>query len=165
MKLATVQVDHSLCLVAQSGDGTFAIDLAAAAREIRGGPQAVFDCMLSLIEAGPAGLAAARQVLDRVAEGAADGARMPIGSLRFAPPLVPPRMLCFSVYEQHMKQAFESVIEMRTGRFMGGLVRKMGVVKMPKAFYRKPLYYKGNNLSVSGHEQDVLWPRWSRMMD
>lgn len=36
---------------------------------------------------------------------------------------------------------------------------------IPPVWYRQPIYYKGNRFSVIGHQHDVRWPRYSRVMD
>jgi 2-keto-4-pentenoate hydratase/2-oxohepta-3-ene-1,7-dioic acid hydratase in catechol pathway len=166
MKLASVIVDGATRLVALTANQRSVVDLAAAARALNGKTAAApFGDLLQLIEAGPKALDAARATLEAVEDQKLDGVTLPVKSLRFAAPLTPPRMLCFSVYDQHLKQAFESVVTLKAGKFVGGMAKKLGLIRIPKGFYRKPLYYKGNNLSVIGHDDDVLWPRWTRMLD
>ena len=57
---------------------------------------------------------------DCVAGSWGEEAVVPLGQVRFAPPLTPPRMLCFSVYETHLRQAFEAAVTLQAGRFIGG---------------------------------------------
>ena len=161
MKLASFQRDAEVRLGALNGDGSKIIDLAAAA----GRKSAPFASRLTLIQAGEAGLEQARQTLAQAEDSAADGVVLPLDGLRLVAPLTPPRMLCFSVYDRHVKQAFESAITLRAGKTVGALAKRMNLVRLPKSFYAKPLYYKGNNLSVIGHDEDVIWPRWTEMMD
>ncbi|MEC9362892.1 MAG: fumarylacetoacetate hydrolase family protein, partial [Pseudomonadota bacterium] len=139
------------------------LDRAGRALGLQTGP--AFSSMLALIEAGPAALDQVRATLEAEDAEHPDAVRVPLDQVRWAPPLVPPRMLCFSVYEQHMKQAFESVLKMKAGRGVTGMLKGLGMIKMPKRFYARPLYYKGNNLSVSAHEGQVLWPRWTEQLD
>ena len=36
---------------------------------------------------------------------------------------------------------------------------------IPEAWYRMPVYYKGNHRSLLGHDQQLTWPRYSQRMD
>ena len=36
---------------------------------------------------------------------------------------------------------------------------------IPEAWYRMPIYYKGNHRSLLGHDQQLTWPRYSQRMD
>ena len=164
MRLASFTTDTGVRLGALSADARSLVDLAAAADALGAGAHACTD-MLGLIAAGAAGLDAARATLDEEERRRLPGVRVPLEHVCWAPPLVPPRMLCFSVYEQHMKQAFEAVLTMRAGRHVGAAVKKLGLVRLPRGFYARPLYYKGNNLSVSPHEGTVVWPRWTEQLD
>ncbi len=165
MRFASFHVDGKIHLGALSADHKEVIDLAAAARAINGKNEGHFASLLSLIEGGDDALASAREVLEKEDLQRPNGVRTVLEAVHFAPPLVPPRMLCFSVYEQHMKQAFESVLTMKAGKVVTNTVKGLGLLKPPKGFYRKALYYKGNNLSVNAHDADVLWPRWTNQLD
>lgn len=164
MRLASFNTDAGVRLGALSADGCSLVDVAAAAAALGAGEPS-FNDMLGLIGAGASGLDAARRTLDAEERRHVPGARVPLEDVRWAPPLLPPRMLCFSVYEQHMKQALEAVVTMRAGRLVGDAIRRLGVVRLPQRFYARPLYYKGNNLSVNAHEAEVIWPRWTEQLD
>lgn len=165
MRLASFVTDEGIRLGALSLDGRALVDLDKAALAFGLKPVPEFSAMLALIEAGSGALDQARATLEAEDEKRPSGVRVPLDQVRWAAPLVPPRMLCFSVYEQHMKQAFESVLKMKAGKGTAGLLKRMGLIKMPKRFYARPLYYKGNNLSVSAHNGEVLWPRWTEQLD
>ncbi|MDP3857283.1 MAG: fumarylacetoacetate hydrolase family protein [Stagnimonas sp.] len=166
MKLASYHQSGGIRLGALCSDQHRLLDLAAASLALRDQVEPAFASMLALIEAGPAALDRARAILEQSEDEHPGHCFQPLSGLRFAPPLLPPRMLCFSVYEGHMKQAFASVLEMKAGKGVAATVKALGLMKkMPKRFYQRPLYYKGNNLSVSAHEQDVIWPRWTKMLD
>ena len=166
MKLASFVGADGVRLGVQTHDLKGVLDLDLAHRLVLGATLPAFSSMLALIQDGGPALVAARALLDDcvTASWAAD-AVVPIGQIEFAPPLAPPRMLCFSVYETHLRQSFEAAVTLRAGKVVGGAVKRLGLVRPPKGFYRKPVYYKGNNLSVSAHDSDVLWPRWTRMLD
>lgn len=165
MRLASFKTDDGIRLGALCADQTALVDFHAAATALGSTLPAACAGLLAMIEAGDAGLDAARELL--LAEDAArpEGTRLALDAVSWAPPLIPPRLLCFSVYEQHMRQAFESVLSIKAGKGISKTAKALGLIRMPKSFYRKPLYYKGNNLSVSAHETDVLWPRWTEQLD
>lgn len=125
----------------------------------------MFESMLTLIEAGEEGLARCRQILDHYAAGDLDTMVRPLAQTRLLAPLQPPRVLCFSVYEAHVRQAFEAGIELRAGKAVGALARRMGLVRLPRSFYQRPVFYKGSQLSISGPNDDILWPRWCELLD
>src|SRR6266536_908715 len=37
--------------------------------------------------------------------------------------------------------------------------------RIPDVYYEKPIYYKGNPLTLIGHEQEVSWPDYCKRMD
>lgn len=165
MRLASFATGEGIRLGALSSDRRSLIDLAAAAKACGLPTDPCLDSLLALIESDAAGLARAAAVLEAEDAQRPADVRVALEVVQWAPPLVPPRMLCFSVYEQHMKQAFGAVLEMKAGRAVAGTVKSLGLLKMPKRFYERPLYYKGNNLSVSPHDGEVLWPRWTEQLD
>ena len=121
------------------------LDLAAAHA---GGP---FADMLALIDAGPAGLEEARQL----AAAWPRAAEIPLAGLRLLAPLPLPRQMrdCL-VFEEHLKNGMAQR-EKRTG--VKGSI--------PDVWYRQPIYYKCNRFSVAGPDADVVWPRYSQVMD
>ncbi len=40
-----------------------------------------------------------------------------------------------------------------------------GGLKLAPVWYEQPIYYKGNRMSVVGHEHDVQWPHYSNLLD
>jgi len=109
-----------------------------------------FADMLALIDAGEAGLALARSRL------AAPQHRVALADVTLLAPLPQPRRLrdC-SVFEEHMQ---------------GGVnfMRKMGIdpnAKIPDVWYQKPIYYKGNHLSVIGPDADIVRPCYGEKLD
>jgi 2-keto-4-pentenoate hydratase/2-oxohepta-3-ene-1,7-dioic acid hydratase in catechol pathway len=126
------------------------LDLAAAARA-GGRPNGPFADMLALIDAGPAGLDEAR----RLAAARPREAETALAGLRLLAPLPLPRQMrdCL-VFEEHLKNGMAQR-EKRTG--VKGSI--------PDVWYRQPIYYKCNRFSVAGPEADVVWPRYSQVMD
>jgi 2-keto-4-pentenoate hydratase/2-oxohepta-3-ene-1,7-dioic acid hydratase in catechol pathway len=118
------------------------LDLAAAG--------ATFADMLALIDAGAAGLDAAR----RLAAAWPRAAEVPLAGLRLLAPLLPRQMRDCLVFEEHLKNGMAQR-EKRTG--VKGSI--------PDVWYRQPIYYKCNRFSVAGPDADVVWPKYSKVMD
>jgi 2-keto-4-pentenoate hydratase/2-oxohepta-3-ene-1,7-dioic acid hydratase in catechol pathway len=126
------------------------LDLAAAARA-SGRPNGPFTDMLTLVDSGPAGLDAARLLAAAWPREAA----VALAGLRLLAPLPLPRQMrdCL-VFEEHLKNGMAQR-EKRTG--VKGSI--------PEVWYRQPIYYKCNRFSVAGPEADVVWPKYSQVMD
>jgi 2-keto-4-pentenoate hydratase/2-oxohepta-3-ene-1,7-dioic acid hydratase in catechol pathway len=126
------------------------LDLAAAARA-GGEGEAAFADMLALIDAGPPGLDQARRLV-AAWPGAAE---LKLAGVRLLAPLPEPRQMrdCL-VFEEHLKNAMAQA-EKRTG------IKQ----EIPDVWYRQPIYYKSNRFSVAGPDADVVWPKYSQLMD
>jgi 2-keto-4-pentenoate hydratase/2-oxohepta-3-ene-1,7-dioic acid hydratase in catechol pathway len=133
-----------------------AIDLATAERqrlERRGAaPEAARRLARALF---PGSMAAAIALGDEFLEGAARAAAaeggdasLPLEGLRWLPAIDPPLMRDCLAFEEHMRNA-----SARLGR------------EVPPVFYQIPIYYKGNPLSLIGHEWEVPWPGYTQAMD
>jgi len=57
------------------------------------------------------------------------------------------------------------VIRLRLGRVAAAAARRLGLLRVPRSFYARPTYYKGNRMSVIGPEDEVRWPTYSKMLD
>lgn len=113
---------------------------------------AAFDSMQALIEAGDAGLARAR---DAAAKWPAAAAR-PLKGARLLAPLPRPESIrdCL-VFERHLHNAMKAWEKLAN----------RPVTEIPKVWFERPTWYKGNRFSVVGHEAEVQWPPYSEMMD
>jgi 2-keto-4-pentenoate hydratase/2-oxohepta-3-ene-1,7-dioic acid hydratase in catechol pathway len=60
----------------------------------------------------------------------------------------PPMLRDFLAFETHTKSGFERRKE-----------------PMPEAWYKIPVYYKGNPNTLIGHHETVMWPHYTRKMD
>lgn len=151
MKLATFQGPEGARLGVVDTGRQLLLDLAEAAVTLsRGEP--FFGSMLALIEAGSAGLDAARNV----AAAWPSSASMPLAGQRLLSPLpVPQQIRDCLVFEQHLVNA-QAQWQKMTGRPAAGV---------PPLWYERPTWYKGNRFSVVGHETDVVWPPYSKLMD
>jgi 2-keto-4-pentenoate hydratase/2-oxohepta-3-ene-1,7-dioic acid hydratase in catechol pathway len=142
---------------ALGGDGAEVLDLTAAG----GGEPA---SMRALIEAGPDGLARAREL--------ADGApRRALADVRLLAPVPRPAQmrdaLCF---EEHLKNAIERGVEVELAGAEDPEAKRaeliaQGRATIPEVWYRQPVYYKANRFAVTGPDTDVAWPAYAQYLD
>ncbi len=130
-------------------DGAQRIGMLAA--DGRLGEIAEFPDMLSLIAAGPSALK--RLSPNRFFD---------LKSVKLLAPIPrPPRIRDFLCFELHVRQS-------RANRYlfgMGAARLDPAKVEIAKIWYERPVYYKGNPFSVVGHEAEVRWPSYSRIID
>lgn len=115
-----------------------------------------FADMLALIDGGPAALERARAIV------AAPNVTVDLAAVQLLAPLPRPRRLRdFLCFEKHVRQS-------RANRYLFGMGRERldpAKVEIPKAWYQKPVYYKGNLFSIVGPEAAVHWPKYSQTID
>ena len=112
--------------------------------------------MLSLIEAGPAGLSLARALASK------DGSELMIGTdVRLLAPLpLPPQIRDSMNFLGHL----ENAIDGRNKR--AGITRRSPQQEERIAvFLRRPSWYKANRFSVIGPGREVTWPAYSSYVD
>lgn len=115
------------------------------------------DDMIGFLERGDEALEAGAQAIAvATEEGVVDGVgglrvRFTTDEVRLASPLPrPPTMRDFSCIEEHYL----------------GAIRRLGLwEEIPQSWYDWPPYYKGNPLTVIGHEDDVEWPVYATEVD
>lgn len=168
MKLATFASRGQVRVGVVIDDGENCLDLQATHQAIHGRPAAAFASMHDLICADQRGLDLARSAI-AWSEGRIEP--IPISEVRLLPPVPEPIQmrdaLCF---ERHCVQAFERARELRIARAADPVAERQeleerGLLQVPKEFYELPLYYKQNRFSVSGPGEDIIWPRYSQVMD
>lgn len=118
--------------------------------------RAHFRDMLALIDGGDAALDAARALL------AKPGVIRELASVKLMAPVPVPRRLrdclCF---EKHFRQS-------RANRYLFGIGTARldpAGVELPRVWYERPIYYKGNCFSVVGTGAEVHWPAYSQTVD
>ena len=77
-----------------------------------------------------------------------DAPRWGLDEVLFLPPVEATSLRDFIAFEEHIR-----VVRGRRG------------AAIPPAWYKMPVYYKGNYRSLLGHEQLLTWPRYSQRMD
>lgn len=131
-----------------TADGATIIDLGGS-----------FDGTLTIIKGGDEAKTKAKSLLDAAAT------RVPLSEAKLhAPVPVPEQIRDSMLFEKHVQQAMERMAIMRKP-ILGPLLVKMGKIKVPPTWYQIPIYYKSNRFSVNGPEGDVIWPRYSQVMD
>lgn len=151
MKLTTFRIhDGAEHIGAVTPDGARVVDFTAS------DSAPAFRDMLALIDAGAEGLSRARSLLAdaRVSH--------PASSVTLLAPLPRPRRLrdCLA-FEKHVRQS-------RANRYLFGQGKARldpASIEIPKAWYAKPVYYKGNTFSIVGPEAQVHWPHYSQTID
>lgn len=118
------------------------------------------DVMTALITAGEPALESVRT---KVRRPAANDVHC-LEQLRLLAPLRPSRMRNFSVYNGHIRNAFQAAVEMRAGRLAGRIFAATNLIP-PRRWYRSPSYYKGNHLSVIGPHDDIVAPSYTQQLD
>jgi len=123
---------------------------------------APFGSMLQLIQAGPAGLDRAREVVQRTKWQGSAIARLEDIKL-LSPVPIPEQIRDFTVTELHAKQAARGIGRIRSKRL--GTPPPPDDIPLPRVIYDQPIYYKGNRFNVIGHDECVRWPSYSKMLD
>ena len=107
--------------------------------------------MSAAIAAGPTFLTAVARTIDATESGSA---ALAIGQVQWLAPIDPPVMRDCMVFEQHFRKTIPALVASMNAE-----------PRTPDVYYEKPIYYKGNPLTLIGHEQEVTWPDYSRKMD
>ncbi len=107
--------------------------------------------MSAAIAAGPTFLTATAHTVAAVEDG---NAALPLRQVQWLAPIDPPVMRDCLAFEQHMRNT------------LNALATAMNVPpRIPDVYYEKPIYYKGNPLTLIGHEQEAPWPDYTSRMD
>jgi 2-keto-4-pentenoate hydratase/2-oxohepta-3-ene-1,7-dioic acid hydratase in catechol pathway len=140
------------------------LDLAWADVALHGGTaREAFRSMQALIEGGDKALDAAAAIA-RAPPATALLERSAV-SLR-APLPLPMQIRDFSAFELHILQAGRAMKLLSQGeRRLPAHAPAPVPGSGPPIWYRQPLYYKSNRFAVGDPDADVIWPRYSDLMD
>ena len=126
--------------------------------------------ILALAEGGAEGMDVATETVSaaQAATGPHILARADVKLL--APIPRPPQMRDFLCFEKHLVQAFQQIRILRSQQSADPAaaladMERDGILSVPKAWYERPIFYHPNRLNVVGHEEDVVWPEYSTIMD
>jgi 2-keto-4-pentenoate hydratase/2-oxohepta-3-ene-1,7-dioic acid hydratase in catechol pathway len=145
-RLAVVQTEHERVIDLATAEYQRLLGTGASANAARRLASALYPgSMSAAIAAGPTFLIAAARTAASVEDGSAI---LPLGQVQWLAPIDPPVMRDCLAFEQHLRNSF---------------------LKAPpqalEQHYEMPLYYKGNPLTLIGHDQEVPWPDYTQKMD
>lgn len=174
MKLITFQ-DQSGALrlgALHAADESRVVDLHAGAVALERPDPEMLVSMLGLIEAGSSGLALAAEVIEAATHRLdAKWAAIPTAQIRWKSPLpVPPQLRDCLMFEEHL---LNSYAQLRKTLAAGepdpeaalAEYEAKGVYRVPSVWYEFPVYYKVNRFSFIGHEEDIVWPFYTKKLD
>ena len=146
------------------------VDLQAVATARDARPHESLQDMLALLGAGQDGMQLARGLLEFAERSGQSDWQFPLSSVRLLAPVPVPRSLrdCM-VFEQHLVQASRRIIGRRFPplAWFDALWQRLSgrSLLVPRVWYERPVYYKGNVHSVVGHDWPVRWPSYSQRLD
>ncbi len=165
MKLATFQQSDTARLGVVHDADTRLFDLASAATK-DGEPEPAFASMLDLIDAGPAALDRARELVRRHGDDAVFS--RPLTEIELLAPVPEPRQMRDAMlFPTHIRQAPRGVQRL-LARARGDEAAAAAAKALPELaplYRQRPIYYFTNRYSVSGPGATVRWPRYSKVMD
>jgi 2-keto-4-pentenoate hydratase/2-oxohepta-3-ene-1,7-dioic acid hydratase in catechol pathway len=167
LKLATFRAGRleKVALV-HAGDRKL-FDLSAAA-DRAGRADPAFSSMLSLIDAGPAALDAARALFDT--SGQDESLSVDVAAAEILAPLPEPRQMRDAMsFPLHIQQAPRGQRKL-AARAKGDLeelarIDAEPLGELPAVYRKQPIFYITNRFSVRGTNTTVKWPRYSEVMD
>ena len=148
------------------------VDLAAGAAALGAGDSSSLSSMLALIEAGPAGLALARDVVSAAGRhSSAPWAAIGAASVKWRSPLpVPPQLRDCLMFEEHLLNSYARLRQTLAAQQPDPAAaladfEARGVYRVPPVWYEQPLYYKANRFSFIGTDEDIVWPEYTEKLD
>lgn len=166
MKLATYESGGQSRIGIVDLERARIFDLAAAAS--RKGGAAGFGSMLDLIDAGDRALDQAAALF--VAHGDEDDLTLPLAKAKLQAPLPVPRQIRDgSLFPLHLRQGGRGVARLRAlhngDKDELERLANAPLPDLPPIFSEIPIYYISNRFGVRGHQDEVVWPRYSSVMD
>ena len=143
------------------------LDLAEAHYAVHETYSPDFQSMLSLIEAGEDGLAAAQALVDSPPVEAV----IATGDVRLRAPIPrPPQMRDFMAFEGHARGAREVHFRKSASRKPDPDAafeeyRRRGQLDPPPVWFEQPIYFKCNRFSVIGPDEDIIYPSFTKELD
>ncbi len=172
MKLATVIGPDGLPQIGVLIDRDKSIALLQAGLVVlEGAPTPHFSSMLAFLQAGAEAQYKAYMVQDFVASKAPSGTVMRAADTTFLSPLpVPESIRDAMAFEQHIINSIRIAALGPLARFDEALEKWFGrrrsiAYQLNKAWYQRPIYYKGNRFSVVGHGGVVHMPHSTEQFD
>jgi len=163
MKFITFESNGAMAPGVVAGPGQI-LDLKRASFA-RGG--AVFSDMLDVIAAGADGIAA----IETWMRNPPADCLVQAAGVRLRAPLPRPNSIRdFANYELHVRQAIAASLKVRARAAPDpdaalAKFHEAGQHIIPKIWFEQPLYFKGNPRSVIGPDDNVIWPKFAKLMD
>jgi 2-keto-4-pentenoate hydratase/2-oxohepta-3-ene-1,7-dioic acid hydratase in catechol pathway len=156
MKLATWRVKDGAPRLGAVVDDEIA-DLTASG-------EPVLASMLELMRAGQDGLSIAKAAVTTAPRTSLDRVRL------MSPIPTPESLRDFLSFERHVVQALDArrIVDAAGApdpEAEAERLRSHPRFQIPDVFYKQPIYYKGNRFACVGHDDDVVWPSFSGLLD
>ncbi len=166
MKLATIRDagDRQRVVLVDSGKSSV-FDLKTAAQRDKL-DQGEFDSMLNLIDQGARGLDLARRLFQR--RELESDLWTPLAAAKLLAPLpVPRQMRDGMTFPLHIQQAGRGAQRIAAKDDLEKLAAldKQPLPELPAIYRLQPFYYITNRFTVSGPDEVINWPRYSKVMD
>jgi len=158
-------------LGALADDGVSVVALQSGLVSTTGSGSHFFDDAIAFLEGGKEALDLAYKIIEVVICQKLNDSIFRLQDITLMAPVPVPRSIrdCMA-FEKHIVQATRTVVKWRMpllAKLDWMMEKKLGrpLFGAPKIWYKRPLYYKGNTLSVVGHDSDVIWPSFSKKLD
>ena len=151
-RLVVVQPEHGRVIDLATAEYQRLLGTGASADAARRLASALYPgSMSAAIAAGPTFLTAAARTVGALEE---DSSVLSLEEVKWLAPIDPPVMRDCLAFEQHLRNTLTA------------LAAAMNMApRIPDVYYEKPIYYKGNPLTLIGHQEEALWPDYSSRMD
>jgi 2-keto-4-pentenoate hydratase/2-oxohepta-3-ene-1,7-dioic acid hydratase in catechol pathway len=151
-RLVVVQPEHGRVIDLATAEYQRLLGTGASADAARRLASALYPgSMSAAIAAGPTFLTAAARTVGALEE---DSSVLSLGEVKWLAPIDPPVMRDCLAFEQHLRNTLTA------------LAAAMNMApRISDVYYEKPIYYKGNPLTLIGHQEEALWPDYSSRMD
>jgi len=169
MKLVTFRAGEAAHIGMADPDTGQLFDLTQSSRADRAQPE-IFGSMLTLIDAGEAGLDRAQSLHARMGQDPAFLTEL-AGAPLLAPLPEPRQMRDGMSFETHIRQSGSgrgrALAEARAKGDTAEIARieAQEAPALPEIYRQMPIYYFTNRLTVAGPDTHVVWPRYSKVMD
>jgi 2-keto-4-pentenoate hydratase/2-oxohepta-3-ene-1,7-dioic acid hydratase in catechol pathway len=151
-RLVVVQPEHGRVIDLATAEYQRLLGTGASADAARRWASALYPgSMSAAIAAGPTFLTAAARTVGALEE---DSSVLSLEEVKWLAPIDPPVMRDCLAFEQHLRNTLTA------------LAAAMNMApRIPDVYYEKPIYYKGNPLTLIGHQEEAPWPDYSSRMD
>lgn len=131
-----------------------------------------FRSMLSLIENSDECLEVGYDIIEKFVSGTIPStAIFSLSEVNYKSPIpLPPQIRDCLLFEEHLQNAYRGLRETRAGMEEDPEAalkhfEEKGLYQIPDVWYELPLYYKANRFSVIGHEQNIVKPSYTSLLD